>query len=178
MPIKLKTTPYLTKAARTVKLFLTILAIIGFTVLVVGWSISYLRGYLQNPTLYNPLAITLDNMRTTGRLLPPFIIADCTLLVLAAIYLIRHMATVNKLSNVKSARYAATGLTQSQVSALDKIAVEYIKDLLGIKSEMSKNIWRNLKPGIIDTLQQTDKNSHVDLNALIKESIATAISQG
>lgn len=174
MPIKLKTTPYLTKAGRNVKSFLAILATVSFAVIVVGWSIGYLRGYLRNPTLYNPLAITLDNMRVTGKLLPPLVACDCALLVAAVWNLARHWDVVSRLRKVKSSGYASTGLTQAQVSALDRIAVEYIRNLLGIKSDMAKNIWRNLKPGVIDTVQGADRNSHIDLNALIKDAIAIA----
>lgn len=176
MPVKLKTTPYLTKAIRNVKNFLAILAIISFVILVMGWGIGYLRGYMKDPTLYNPLLITLNNMRMTSKILPPLVICDSALLVIAAIQFCNHLNITAKLRNVRSTRYISTGLTQAQASALERLGVEYIKSLLSIKSEMAKNIWRNIKPGVIRTLERADKNSHIDLNAVIKENIAAAIA--
>ena len=136
---------------------------------------AYLRGYLKNPTLYNPLAITLDNMHVTGKLLPPAIGAASILLVVALCQFIMHLNTTSKLRRVKSSGYQTGRLTQSQLSALDRIAVEYVRDLLGIKSEMAKNVWRNLRPQVTKTLEQAEKNAHVDLNAIIKTAIAEVV---
>ena len=176
MPVKLKTTPYLTKAGQNLKLFMAIFATISFAIIVVGWTAGYLRAYLRSPIYYNPLSVTMDNMRATGKLMPPLIICDAVLLIIAAWNLLRHWNMTGKLRSVKSPRYALTGLTQSQVCILERLGTEYIKSLLNIRSSTAGHIWNKLKPEIINTIEQSDKSTHIDLNALIKERIAATIS--
>ena len=176
MPIKLKTTPYLTKAGRNLKSFLAIFAAVSFAVIVVGWTYGYLRAYLRSPIYYNPLTVTMDNMRLTSKLLPPLIACDAILLIIAAWNLLQHWNVTGKLRRVNSARYALTGLTQSQVSTLERLGTEYIKSLLNIKPSTACHIWNKLKPEIISSIEQSNRSAHIDLNELIKAQIAANIT--
>lgn len=181
MPIRLKTSPHLDRAAQfATKITAVITATLLVTVVLI-WGVNYAKSYMEAPVVFNLISTTKQNMLQTLQYLAvalPVAIA-CFIPALAGVF--RHVKSARTLNRVSKRKFTAD-LTASQIAEIDRLAEIIIARTFAtgtttIDKTIRENIWVNIKPRVLSDIRAAAGTHKVDLEVIIKRAIADALGK-